>query len=125
MTRASHWLDKAEKLAVLAEAKRKTPEGDVALSKLKLIQERHPEVVEQVTKSRPLLFSDLSIMELAEMIDLGEMKLRGISLEGSWTADNMDQAVRLMLLEYLHRLRANKSGRLLHESRSLLKEFND
>ena len=73
-------------------------ERETARRKIRLILERHPEA-ERIRQYPPMREFTLG--------DVGFMKRNGISLEGSWTGGNLEEAARAMIAEYRRRIAAH------------------
>lgn len=98
----NHWKRKAIALAKLAEDQRGKPEGETARRKLLEIINKHPEVVQ------------LEEVKQLTLADLGQMKRRGISLAGSWTGNDLQDAIRLMEEDYRQRMAESRPKPLLN-----------
>lgn len=105
------WKRKALALARLAEDQAGKPEGNLAREKLLKILERHPEARDYAPIQK------FMVRDLHRILDLGG------SIAGSWTGNNMEDAISQMVSDYRQRLadleRRTVHVRLLPEVRHL------
>lgn len=94
--RMNKWKSKADSLLRLAEDQKGKPEGELARQKLKEILDKHPEAKHY----EPLQKFMLS--------DIKAMRMKGISTDGSWTGNNLQDAIAMMVLDYKQRLANHK-----------------
>ena len=95
------WQRTVDNLLRLAQDDGATPsERETARRKIQLILERHPEA-EQIRQYPPMREFTLG--------DVGFMKRNGISLEGSWTGRNLEEAAQLMIAEYRRRIAQHRA----------------
>jgi len=95
------WQRTVDNLLRLAQDDGATPsERETARLKIRLILERHPEA-EQIRQYPPMREFTLG--------DVGFMKRNGISLEGSWTGRNLEEAAQLMIAEYRRRITQHRT----------------
>lgn len=95
----NRWKRKAIALAKLAEDQHGKPEGETARRKLLEIINKHPEATQ------------LDEIKRLALADLGKMKRHGISLAGSWTGKDLQDAIRLE--DYRQRIAENQPKPLL------------
>jgi hypothetical protein len=96
----NRWQRKAEALARLAEDQRGKPEGELARQKLLEIINRHPGGA-QYEPIVELARRDIDwVMTGAHLV---EMKQADISLDGTWKADTMEGAIKVMVRDYQDR----------------------
>ncbi len=86
------WKRKAQALARLAEDQKGKPEGELARQKLRSILEKYPEAREYAPIKAFL------------GRDLVRLKRLGGSTDGSWTGQNIEEALALMFADYRQRL---------------------
>ena len=91
------WQRKADALIRLADDQRGKPEGDLAREKLLQIINKHPESFTY----QPLI--DFAEREFT-LGHLREMRQQGISTNGRWTANTLDEAIDMMVADYKRRL---------------------
>jgi hypothetical protein len=91
------WKRKVDALIRLAEDQAGKPEGDVAKVKLKQILDKHPWAAQE---HKPL--ADFAVS------NLGYMRRVGISREGSWTGENLEHAIELMVSDYTWRIEQHR-----------------
>lgn len=91
------WQTKADALIRLADDQRGKPEGDLAREKLLLIINNHPESFAY----QPLI--DFAEREFT-LQNLKEMKQQGISTDGCWIGNTLDDAIDMMVADYKRRL---------------------
>lgn len=108
---ADRWQSKVDALIRLAHPDSgATPaERDTAQRKLREILRNHPQAerIRQYGPVREFLTTDLVWM-----------KRHGISVEGSWTGRNLEEAARTMVADYWRRIvEANRRKRLLGNER--------
>lgn len=103
---AQRWCSKADALIRLAEDQRGKPEGGLAREMLLKIINNHPEA-----------FAYEPILDFCEreftMADVGEMKRRGISTDGRWTAGSLEEAIALMIADYQRRMALNLDAEIM------------
>lgn len=88
----TRWKRRALALARLAEDQRGKPEGESAARKLRHILERYPEAREY----EPLAEFTMS--------DLRFMRAKGISTEGRWEGESVEDAIAVMIGDYRRRI---------------------
>jgi len=91
----TRWKRRALALARLAEDQKGKPEGESAARKLSQILERYPEAREYEP-----------IAEFT-MGDLRSMRDKGISTEGRWTGESLEDAIAVMIRDYRERIAAS------------------
>lgn len=91
------WQRKAKALVRLAEDQRGTPEGDLAREKLLLIINNHPEA-RDFEPVKVLVERDIT------MADVIRAKRIGVDLTGSWTGENLQDAIQIMMQDYNRRI---------------------
>lgn len=89
----------------MAEDQRGKPEGDLAREKLLKIINKYPEAA-QYEPVVELVKKDLTMAEVMWM------KRQGVSLAGSWTGDDLGEAIALMEADYKQRLTKAQRKRL-------------
>ena len=93
MNADNRWKRKADALTRLAEDQRGKPEGELARQKLQEIIAKHPEA-KDYGPVRDLLLRDL----------------KGIDLEGSWTAATPQEAIAMVIADYRQRIAARDAA---------------
>ncbi len=93
------WRKVADDLVRLVDDQRGTPEGDTARRKLDEILAKYPEA----RAYEPIV--DLEVKDMA-MSEFGEMKRMGISTDGKWEGENLQDAIANMVSDLKGRRRA-------------------
>jgi len=93
------WRKVADDLVRLANDQRGTPEGDTARRKLGEILAKYPEA----QAYEPIV--DLEVKDMA-MSELVKMRRMGISTDGKWNGENLQDAIANMVADLKGRRRA-------------------
>lgn len=101
----SHWKRKARALARLAEDQRGKPEGDLARAKLLEIIGKHPEA-KDYEPVKVLIEKDLT------MRDIAMMHRDGISTDGRWEGESLQDAIAIMQADYRARIKKHHTPKL-------------
>ncbi len=103
------WQTKADTLIRLADDQRGKPEGDLACEKLLQIINKHSESFTY----QPLI--DFAEREFT-LQNLKEMKQQGISTDGCWTGNTLDDAIGMMVADYKRRLWCKRIEKQVHKN---------